>query len=70
MTLLLVQQMSRPGTSVVSSGSATWLLEMAVLIAVIVTAALLIRDWRRWHEGEGATLANEAERWLRNQRPG
>ena len=42
-----------------------------VVISVLLVATLaLVNDWRRFQKGEGATLAEEAERWLREESEG
>ena len=70
MTLLRVQQPSHPSVSVGSSGDVAMVLAAVVLTILVVATLLLVSDWRQLRAGDGATLAKEAEQWLRRQFPG
>jgi hypothetical protein len=66
MPLLMVQQISRVAVSgpTPSTGGAGSVLVVFVLSVLLAATLLLLSDLRQQHEASGATLADEAERWL------
>jgi hypothetical protein len=68
--LIQVQSPSPPPVGVGSSGDAAIVLAVVVLSVLVAATLLLVREWRQFRVRGGATLVNEAARWLRKQSPG
>jgi hypothetical protein len=69
-TLLQVQQISNPSTTVTSSGHAAVLLAVVVLTVLMTAVLILASEWRQVRCRSRMSLADEAERWLREQEEG
>lgn len=70
MTLLRVQQISNPSTSVTSSGHAAVVLAVVVLTVLMTAVLILASEWRQVRCRSRVSLADEVERWLRDREEG
>jgi hypothetical protein len=66
-TLLQVQQISDPSSSVSSSGEAAVVLAVVVLSVLVTAVVLLACEWWQFRQRGRVSLADEAERWLRER---
>jgi hypothetical protein len=69
-TLLQVQQISDPSSSASSTGEAAVVLAVVVLCVLITAIVLLACEWWQYRQRSRVSLADEAERWLRERGQG
>jgi hypothetical protein len=62
-----VQQVSHPSASAASSGAAAVVLAVIVLTVLMTAVLVLACDWRHLRARSRVSLADEAERWLRDR---
>jgi hypothetical protein len=65
-----VQQISHPSASAASSGDAALVLAVVVLTVLTTAVLVLACDWRHFRYRGRVSLADEAERWLREREEG
>jgi hypothetical protein len=66
-TVLQVQGFPSSPSSPHAAGGGVALLVIIVISVVVAASLLLLTEWHRFRDGEGHTLAKEAERWLHEQ---